>query len=97
MEARNLSDHDNAHIAKLAEEVASLKLKVDQALTQKVDALQAKIDQNTVITVQNSLVAAQVLDILTSFRVISNVAKWLTAIGAFGLMMYHVWQKLTGK
>lgn len=52
--------------------------------------LEKKIDQNTEVT-------TQIRDILTSFRVIGAVSKWLTAMGALGVMLYHAWQKATGR
>ncbi len=52
--------------------------------------LKAEMAVNTVIT-------AQVRDLLASFRVMAAVAKWLTAIGAFGLMCWQAWLRFTGR
>lgn len=37
----------------------------------------------------NTEITKQVRDVLASFRVIGAISKWLTAIGAFGVMIWH--------
>lgn len=53
-------------------------------------ALERKMDESMEVT-------TQIRDILTSFKVIGAVSKWLTAIGALAVMVYHAWQKATGR
>jgi len=55
--------------------------RIDQ-LMQDVAQLQKDMSANTEIT-------RQVRDVLASFRVIYNVAKWLAAIGAGVAAIYH--------
>ena len=56
----------------------------------QLSALRFEMANNTEIT-------KQVRDVLASFRVIASVAKWFTAVGAFGVMCWHAWQKATGR
>lgn len=37
----------------------------------------------------NTEITKQVRDVLASFRVMGSVAKWCTAVGAFGVMCWH--------
>ena len=61
-----------------------------QAIEDEFKALRFEMANNTEIT-------KQVRDVLASFRVIASVAKWFTAVGAFGVMCWHAWQKATGR
>jgi hypothetical protein len=46
---------------------------------------------------ENTDLTKQIRDLLASFRVLAQISKWGTAVGAFGLMLYHVWQRATGR
>lgn len=72
-----------------------------EGLDKKVDCLNTGVDSLKVEMANNTEVTTQVHDILTSFKTLVSVtagfAKWGTAIGAFVMMVVHMWQKFTGK
>jgi len=59
-------------------------------LERRLSALESKLDENTAMT-------KDVRDILATFRVMGLVAKWVAAIAAAGLAVYHGWQTITGR
>lgn len=55
-----------------------------------VETLKSSMAENTALT-------KEVRDILATFRVLGAVAKWVAAIGAAGLAIYHAFQAFTGR
>ena len=70
-------------------------------IDKKMDCLTKGVGSLKVDMAANTEVTTQVRDILASFRTLVSVtagfAKWGTAIGAFVMMVVHMWQKFTGK
>lgn len=60
------------------------------AFDRRLISLEEKLDANTALT-------KDVRDILGTFRVMGLIAKWIAAIGAAGLAIYHGWQAITGR
>lgn len=60
------------------------------AFERRLTDLEGKIDENTAVT-------KDVRDILGTFRIVGLAAKWIAAIGAAGLAIYHGWQAFTGR
>ncbi len=58
-----------------------------------VDAKFSDLEQQLALLrfemVNNTEITKQVRDVLSSFKVIGHVAKWLTVMGAFGAMCWH--------
>ena len=46
--------------------------------------------------VQNTIITEQVRDVLASFRIMASVSKWLAAISAGAIGLWHAWTKLKG-
>lgn len=72
---------DDARISQLLIDHADLKRQHGK-LHACVDSLQAEVKRNTEVT-------EQVRDILTSFRVLAAVAKWVSKIGAAFAAIYY--------
>lgn len=60
------------------------------AFDRRLSSLEAKLDANTALT-------KDVRDILGTFRVVGLMAKWIGAIGAAALALYHGWLAITGR
>lgn len=60
------------------------------AFDRRLSSLEEKLDANTALT-------KDVRDILGTFRVMGVAAKWVAAIGAAGLALYHGWQAISGR
>jgi len=65
----------------------------DQRITRLVDDVVILKTQ----MIENTEVTKQVKDILTSFRMVALAAKWVAAVGAGILALYHGWQSVTGR
>lgn len=61
---------------------------------EEVKSISAK---NEALLEDLKVVTHEVRDILGTFRVLGAAAKWATAVGAFCVMLYHGWQKVTGR
>ena len=55
-----------------------------------VEELKREMKANTEIT-------REVRDILATFRVVGLMAKWMAAVGAAAVAVWHGWQTLTGR
>ena len=67
------------------------QLKADLAhLHGCLELVKAELKRNTEIT-------EQVRDLLATFRILALVAKWVAAIGAGFVALYHGWQQITGR
>jgi hypothetical protein len=60
------------------------------ALEARLSAIEGKLEENTQLT-------KDVRDILGTFRIVGIAAKWIGAIGAAGLAIYHGWLFVTGR
>jgi len=72
-----------------------------ERLDDKVNDLSNNVEDLRLCMAVNTTVTTEVRDILTSYKTLTKlsacVAKWGTVMGTFLLMLWHVWQKITGK
>lgn len=66
-----------------------MKFDTDMANDPRIDELVRDVAQLKGLLAENTVITHQVRDVLTSFRVIASVAKWLTAVGAVVLAVLH--------
>lgn len=62
-----------------------------------IEAAKSISAKNEALLEELKVVTHEVRDILGTFRILGQAAKWATAMGAFFLMLYHGWQKFTGR
>jgi hypothetical protein len=69
----------------------------DVAETKKVQQLNAlAIAENTKLTSEMKGTVDEVKDILTSFRVLAKVAKWISSMAAAGAAIWAAWRQVRG-
>lgn len=68
-----------------------------RVIDERFEALESGMDDIKKEVAENTVITTQIRDLLTSFAVMAKISKWLTVMGAFGVTMYHTWQKVTGR
>jgi len=79
---------EDPRIQKLIDDVADTK--------GRQEALQGALQENTRLTAEMKSTVDEVKDILTSFRVLAKVAKWLAAIGSAAGALTVAWKQIRG-
>lgn len=54
-------------------------------------------NRNALLIEENTAITKDVRDILSTFRIVGKAAKWLTAVSAAIIGVYHGWQSFTGR